>query len=181
MKKVHSILASLFILLMLTAAQCGSTPAKETPAAAGKNADIAAPDIKIMEPFARASIPNGAVYMHLMNEGEADDRLISVETDVAETAELHETTIDENEVMQMKPIHAVELPAGGSATLAPGGMHIMLMGLKQGLATGDTFELTLNFEQSGSQTIQVEVREGLTVNHDMDHSMDEGEMGHDPK
>jgi hypothetical protein len=140
-------------------AESQDTTAAESPVAP------AGPVIKVMAPFARASIPNGAVYMRLMTEGDADDRFISAETDVAETVELHETKMDENEVMRMSPIDAVELPAGGSATLEPGGIHVMLMGLQAELATGDTFELTLNFEQSGSQTIEVEVQEGMAMDY----------------
>lgn len=166
MKKLYSILM-LMLIVSLIAAQCGSAPADESPAG-----ESGAPEIKVMEPYARASIPNGAVYMHLMNEGGADDRLVSVESDVAEAAELHETKMDENDVMQMRPIEAVNLPAGGSATLEPGGMHVMLIGLTKELATGDTFEVTLNFENSEPQTIQVEVTEGAV----MEHNMEEGGM-----
>jgi copper(I)-binding protein len=165
MKKLYLILM-LMLVTSLAAAQCGSAP---VPAPAEESGS---PEIKVMEPFARASMPNGAVYMHLMNEGSADDRLISAESDVAEAVELHETKMDENDVMQMSPIEAVDLPAGASETLEPGGKHVMLLGLTEELATGDSFELTLNFENSGPQTIQVEVKEGMR----MDHSMEEDEM-----
>ncbi len=181
MSKLSTILIILLVSLSLIA--CGG--ATTTPPAESQDtiADEGAappngPVIKVMEPFARASMPNGAVYMHLMNEGDADDRLISAETDVAETVELHETKIDENQVMRMRSIDAVELPAGGSATLEPGGIHVMLMGLKEELATGDTFELTLNFEQSGSQTIQIEVQEGMTMDHDMEEADATAEHSH---
>jgi len=169
MKKLYFILMSMLIV-SLVAAQCGSAPAEESPAEESVE-ESSAPEIKVVEPFARASMPNGAVYLHLMNEGGADDRLVSVESNVAEATELHETKMDENDVMQMRPIEAVELPAGGSATLEPGGMHVMLMGLTEELGQGDTFEMILNFENSESQTIQVEVAEGMAMDHgemDMD-------------
>jgi hypothetical protein len=101
--------------------------------------------------------------------------------------------------MRMAPIDAVDVPAGGSAMLEPGGKHVMLIGLQKELATGDTFELTLNFEKSGSQTIQVEVQQGLAMDHtmeegqtdhamaegeteqDMDHAVEEAEMDADPQ
>lgn len=176
---------AIIFLISLNLIACGSVttapPAENQDTTADESAVApAGPVIKVMEPFAFASMPNGAVYMHLMNEGDADDRLISAETDVAETVELHETKMDENEVMHMGPIDAVELPAGGSATLEPGGMHIMLIGLKKELATGDTFELTLNFEQSGSQTIEVKVQEGMAMDHSqMDQEQEvEGETAH---
>ena len=174
MSKISTSLIILLISLSLIAAQCGSAtttpPAQSQDTTAAENAAApAGPVIKVMEPFASASIPNGAVYMRLMNEGDTDDRLVSVETDVAEAAELHETRM-ENDIMKMSPLDAVAVPAGGSATLEPGGMHVMLIGLKKELATGDAFELRLNFEQSGSQTIEVEVTQGMTMDHaDMDH------------
>ena len=103
--------------------------------------------------------------MHLMNEGDAEDRLLSADSDVADAVELHESKMDENGVMKMSPIEAVIVPAGGSATLEPGGMHVMLLGLKEDLATGETFELTLNFETSVPQTLMVEVAESMTMDH----------------
>lgn len=189
--------ANLIIVLMmmtLIAAQCGGSsaaaPVEEAPAA--DSAGVAAPDIKIMEPVARASLPNGAVYMRLVNKGHTADRLLGVETDVAAAAELHETSMDENDVMRMVPVDAVEVPARGSAVLEPGGIHVMLMNLHRELATGDTFELTLTFEQSGPQTIEVEVADGIAIDHsEMEHAMeemaggdmepapDEGEMDHE--
>jgi len=170
MSKLSMIVMSLLISLGLLAAQCGSTttapPAESQDlTTAGEAAAPAGPVIKVMEPYARASVPNGAVYMHLMNEGETDDRLISAETNVAETVELHESKMGDNEVMKMSPIDAVVVPAGDSATLKPGGMHVMLIGLKEELTTGDTFELTLNFEQTAPQTIEVEVTEGMAMDH----------------
>lgn len=186
MSKQSTPVIILLIALSLIAAQCGSaatTAPESQPATVAESAAApVGPVIKVMAPFARASMPNGAVYMHLMNEGDADDRLISAESDVAEAVELHETRM-ENDVMKMSPIEVVDVPAGGSATLEPGGMHVMLLGLKKELATGDTFELTLNFEQTGSQTIQVEVQQGMVMGHsDEGHEMAENEteeMAHD--
>lgn len=148
----------------LIAAQCGAAPAEtQTEASAG-------PRVQIVEPFARASMPNGAVYMTLRNESDTPDALLSAQTDVAETVELHETTMGENEVMRMSPVEKIEIPAGGSVQLEPGGLHVMLLGLKEGIAKGDKISLTLNFAESGSQTIEVEVTEGMTMNHNqMEH------------
>ena len=157
MSKLSAIPIISLIAFSVVAGQCGSATT------AGQNAETSAgPAIKVMESFARASVPNGAVYMHLMNEGGADDALISVETDAAETAELHESKMDENGVMRMSPLSRVNLPTGGSAVLEPGGMHVMLIGMKEGVAQGDNISLTLNFEKSGSQTVEVEVTEGVT-------------------
>ncbi|MCB0209551.1 MAG: copper chaperone PCu(A)C [Anaerolineae bacterium] len=163
--------ACLIIVMTLIIAACGAAPANDAAKTSSE------PVITITEPFARASMPNGAAYMTIVNEGGSDDTLLSAESDVAESVELHETTIGENDVMQMSPVENILVPAGGSALLEPGGKHVMLMGLQEGVVVGDTFTLTLNFQKSGAQTVQVEVTEGMTMDHDMD-SMEQGDMEH---
>ncbi|MCB0167219.1 MAG: copper chaperone PCu(A)C [Anaerolineae bacterium] len=173
------------LALSLMAAQCGgaATVAPPEPPAAAPGAS-GSPDITVSEPFASATIPNGAVYLTLSNPGEADDALVSVQTEAAASAELHESKMDENEVMRMSPLSKIELPAGQSVTLAPGGMHVMLLGLKDGIAVGDKINLTLNFEHAAPQTIAVDVTEGITMagEHDMEHAetamADEHDMEH---
>ena len=110
--------------------------------------------------------------MKLVNSGAVDDVLISAESEVADTVELHESKINEEDVMKMSPVPNIPVPAGGSATLQPGGLHVMLMGLNRELAVGDTFSVTLNFEKSGPKTIEVEVRDSMMGQ--MEHG--EGEM-----
>jgi copper(I)-binding protein len=151
MLKKHLPLIALLIVALMVAAQCGASSA----------ATSRGPQIKVMEPWARPSpivSGNGAVYMQLMNEGGSDDILLSAETDVAEVVELHETKM-EGDVMKMQPVSKIEVPAGGSTTLKPGGLHIMLINLKQQLIPGEKITLTLNFEKSGPMTIEAEIRE----------------------
>lgn len=102
---------------------------------------------------------NSAAYMIIGNGGQKADALIGVSTDVAAMAELHEMAM-ENEVMKMRPVagQRIEIPAGGSVELKPGGLHVMLMGLNQMLEPGKSFKLTLKFEKAGDQTVTVEVR-----------------------
>lgn len=156
--RTHLTFIILLLAATLLAAQC--SPGVTTQQSGN-------PDIAIQEPYARAAIPNGAVFMELVNEGAVDDVLVSAETEVANTVELHESKIDEAGVMKMSPVPNIPVPAGGSATLQPGGLHVMLMGLRQELAVGDTFSVTLNFEKSGPRTIEVEVRDSIM-----------GQMGH---
>jgi copper(I)-binding protein len=160
------------------AAQC--SPAQESVAPAGSA-------ITITGPSARASIPNGAVYLTLTNQGEGDDTLLKVETDAAQAAELHETQIDAEGVMRMRPLDRLPLPAGAPVTLEPGGKHIMLLDLDEGIVQGDTIRLTLNFEKAGAITIDVPVETSLTGEasgtghgHDQaEHHPDEAEHDHD--
>ena len=104
---------------------------------------------------------NGAVYMTIENEGDEDDRLVGVQSEIADAVELHTVNMVEG-VMQMRPVEdGIEIPAGGSETvvLEPGGLHVMLVGLNESLAVGDTFVVELEFEQAGSIAVDVEVRE----------------------
>lgn len=116
--------------------------------------------VAIDHPWARASIGQakaGAVYMTLANKGAQSDRLIAAATGVAKKAGLH-IHLMQNGVMKMRPVKAIEVTPGAPAVLKPGGLHIMLTGLKAPLAEGTRFPLTLTFEKAGSIEIQVKVQ-----------------------
>jgi copper(I)-binding protein len=85
----------------------------------------------------------------------------------------------EGEVMKMRRVQAVEVPAKGSAALQPGGFHIMLVGLKHPLQEGERFPLTLTFETAGEITVEfaVEGVASMGPQGDMGHgTMDHGTM-----
>ncbi|MGB0683940.1 MAG: copper chaperone PCu(A)C [Magnetovibrionaceae bacterium] len=131
--------------------------------------------IEIEDAFARAtpgSSRNGAAFMKL--ESETADRLLSGSSTVSEAVELH-THINDNGVFRMREVEAIELPAGEDVVLKPGGLHVMLMGLKAPLKEGESFELNLTFEKAGEMTVLVPVRK---VGAKMDHKMDHGEHKH---
>ena len=100
----------------------------------------------------------GAAYLVIQNNGAAEDKLLSVESDVAQTIELHETK-EMNGMLQMSPVPNIPVPAGGKAELKPGGLHVMLIGLKRELKAGDKVQLTLNFEKAGKVPVTAEVKE----------------------
>jgi len=100
----------------------------------------------------------GAAYLVIQNNGAAEDKLLSVESDVAKTIELHETK-ETNGMMAMSPVPNIPIPAGGKAELKPGGFHMMLIGLTRPLKTGDKVQLTLNFEKAGKIPVTAEVKE----------------------
>ncbi|MBK8174756.1 MAG: copper chaperone PCu(A)C [Rhodospirillales bacterium] len=119
-----------------------------------------AADITVEDAFARASagmVQTGAAFMTLKNSGSVDDKLIAAHSPVATQVELH-THIKDGEVMRMRPVPSIDVPAGGSATLQPGGLHIMLIGLKAPLKQGEQFPLTLSFAKAGEMTIEVPVK-----------------------
>ena len=102
----------------------------------------------IKEPWARASIGrNGAAYFTLVNTGDTDLKVVGIMAGVAKRAELH-THIMDGDVMRMRPVDHIMVPAGKSVTLKPGGDHVMLMGLTGKLKEGDTFPLTVMVENA---------------------------------
>jgi periplasmic copper chaperone A len=132
-----------------------------------------APLVQVQDAWSRATAPSartGGVFLSLTDTG-APDRLVSVATPVAGTAELHET-VNEGGVMKMRPVSGLALAAGQKVELKPGGYHIMLMGLKQQLKPGDSFPVTLNFEKSPPVTVSVTVgRAGAAGPEAMGHAM----------
>ncbi|MFQ5784315.1 MAG: copper chaperone PCu(A)C [Alphaproteobacteria bacterium] len=118
--------------------------------------------LHIDHPWARATAgmaKSGAAYMAISNHGEEADRLTRVATPAAKMAKLHAHLMD-NGVMKMVPLKAIEIDPGEPTILKPGGLHIMLMGLEKPLLKGESFPLTLTFEQAGSIDVEVVV-EGI--------------------
>lgn len=116
-------------------------------------------DLHIGHPWSRAtapSAPNGGAYLTIENKGAAADRLLAARGDVAERVELHTHTMKDG-VMQMRPVEAIEVPAGGKVELKPGGLHVMLLGLKAPLVKDQRFPLTLVFERAGEVPVDVVV------------------------
>jgi copper(I)-binding protein len=115
--------------------------------------------ITVKNSWARESPPtvtNGAVYMTLINHGNEADYLIGASGDVAATIELHHHVL-ENNMMKMRQTDSVEISPNKPTVLKPGALHIMLIGLQQPLAAGQTFPLTLQFEKTSNITVDVTV------------------------
>jgi copper(I)-binding protein len=120
-------------------------------------ADIKVDNAKARATFAMAQ--TGAAYLTLFNESDAADTLtsVSVPASIASVVELH-TVEMQSDMMRMRRMDTgIPLAPKETVTLAPGGYHIMLMGLAGPLNEGDTIPLTLNFEVAPSQTISVPV------------------------
>lgn len=128
--------------------------------AAAQHENLVLGDIEISAAFARATLPNapvGGAYMTITNTGGTADRLVSVASDVAEAVELHEMALV-NDVMNMQPVEGgIALAPGESVTLAPGGLHVMFMGLGQPFVEGECVTITLTFETAGTTDICVPV------------------------
>ena len=92
----------------------------------------------------------------MSNTGKQADRLVAASVDVADHAELH-THLNDNGVMKMRQIPDIPVEAGATVKLQPGGLHIMLMDLKQPLKEGDKIPMTLRFEKAGEVKVDVHV------------------------
>ena len=101
--------------------------------------------------------PNGAAYFRVENHGANADRIVSVHTPIAERAEFHTHEMDGN-VMTMRHVHSVDVPAHGTVAFEPEGLHVMLFRLKEPLVGGKRFLLTLEFEEAGEVELSVEIR-----------------------
>jgi copper(I)-binding protein len=103
----------------------------------------------------------GAFYVIIKNTGTVADKLIGVKSDACGMAELHETVDKGGGMMEMQPIagQAIEIPAGGTVELKPGGMHIMCMMKKADFKMGDKYPVTLVFEKSGEMKLEAEIKD----------------------
>lgn len=97
------------------------------------------------------------MFLTIHNRGEVADRLIGGSTPVANSVQIHDITMD-GAIMRMRRNDSLDVPAGGSVKLAPGGTHLMLVGLKAPLEAGTTVPLSLQFGKSGRIDVAVKVR-----------------------
>ena len=124
--------------------------------------------ITIGHPYARATAagqPTGGGYMSFANAGPAD-KLVAISADVSTSVELHTMTM-EGDVMRMRQVDAIELAAGKTVELKPGGYHVMFVGLKAPLKAGDKFPAKLKFEKAGEVdvTFNVEAPAAAAAEH----------------
>jgi copper(I)-binding protein len=131
-------------------------------------------DLEITGAFTRATLPNAPVgggYLTITNNGAADDRLVSVSTPLAGTSQIHEMKM-EGDVMKMNELpDGLAIPAGESVSLAPGGYHLMFMGLTGPFVEGQSIAVTLTFEKAGTVEVQLPVGSPAAKGPAMGHSM----------
>ncbi len=116
--------------------------------------------------WVRASTPGAtmtAAYLTITNDGDADDTLTGVTSPSAGSVGMHRTSTSTDTpsmpgMVGMDEVDAIHVPAGGTATLEPGGFHLMLSGLAGDLVAGSKVTLVLTFEHAGPVTVEAEVR-----------------------
>ncbi len=128
----------------------------------GAAPQIKAGDLAIASPVIRATPPNAPVsggFMSIANSGTQADRLIGGSADFAGKVEIHEMAM-EGDVMKMRPVEGgLEIPAGGSVELKPGGYHVMFMKITEQMKPGEKRKAKLVFEKAGEVEIEFDVIE----------------------
>ncbi len=125
-----------------------------------KNPEYRLGQLKIENPYARATAPGQKAaggFMKIENKGTAD-QLIAASSPVAGEMQLHTMAMDGN-VMKMREVKAIDVPANGSVDLKPGGLHLMFMDIKTPLKAGEAVPVKLKFQKAGEVEIKVPVRE----------------------
>ncbi|WP_404298451.1 copper chaperone PCu(A)C [Halomonas sp.] len=123
---------------------------------------------------------NTAAFMVLHNRGDSDLAVVDARSPAAEITELH-NHVDVDGVMQMRRVAEIGVPAGGSAELAPGGLHLMLIDLVAPLHEGDEVEITLVLDSDETLTFSAPVRRIEVMGGGMsgkDSSQSEGHQAH---
>jgi len=117
--------------------------------------------VSVERPWSRATPPGakiGVGFLQLRNAGASPVRVVGASSPVARRVEMHVTT-REGDVMRMRQVESLEIPAGGTFELKPGGAHLMLVDLRRPLAKGERVPLTLELEKGGALQVELRVAE----------------------
>ena len=116
--------------------------------------------IVIRDTWARPGLQGGnsAVFFTVENNSAVNDQLLSADSDIASSVEVHRTIMEDG-VMKMKQQFSVPIPVNGSVIFKPGDLHIMLIDLNSDLNAGDEFDVSLQFEHAGEINLTVVVKE----------------------
>jgi copper(I)-binding protein len=149
-------------LLLLAAAACA--------AIAVHAHDYKLGSLTVEHPTARFTVAGqkaGGGFLSIDNRGAAD-RLVGASSPASERVELH-TMRMEGDVMRMRRVDAIDVPANGRLEMGPGGNHLMFMGLKAPLKIGDSFPMKLRFQKAGEVTVEVQVEAPVPGRKDSTH------------
>lgn len=154
-----------------TSASAGTTPATDAPPTEAPAAAITIADAWSRQPAEGQTVT--AVYGVLTNPTDADVTVVAASTPVTDTVELHETIMNDDGTMTMRPVEGgFVIPAGGTFAFESGGPHIMLLDIVAAEYPTDEVEVTLEFDAAEPLTFMAEVR--AIDGEDMGSGMDMG-------
>ena len=119
----------------------------------------AADMVTVDEPYVRLAPPNApatAAFMVIKNAGDKDVKVVKADNPASKATELH-THLNENGVMKMRPVAAIEIKSKGETALKPGGLHVMLINLNAPMKEGDVVPITLTFDDGSSKKVDAKV------------------------
>ncbi len=160
-----SLLAAIAAVTLLTACKPSATapaaapaPATEPPAAAAAETRIGA--LLIVDASSRETPLAGGTapgFLTIRNTGGEDDRLLAASSPAVASVEIHEMSMADGQMTMRALPEGLAIPAGGEVQLAPGGLHLMLIGVREPLAAGQTLPVELRFEKAGAVTVALAV------------------------
>lgn len=155
-KHIHLIAIASALVLSACARSAPQTPTPEAAAEPAQSLVIAA---AWSRSTAEIEAGTGIVYMTITNNTDRVETLVAAKTSAAEVVEFHIHVQDANGVMRMRMVDGgrIEIPAGETVILEPGGLHLMLINLIEPLEAGASYPLTLKFERAGEWTLYVPV------------------------
>ncbi|MBK7417499.1 MAG: copper chaperone PCu(A)C [Dechloromonas sp.] len=119
----------------------------------------AADMVTVDEPYVRLAPPNApatGAFMVIKNAGDKDVKVVKADNPASKATELH-THLNENGVMKMRPVAAIDVKSKGEAVLKPGGLHVMLINLNAPMKEGDVVPITLTFDDGSSKKVDAKV------------------------
>jgi len=146
------LLTALIALVVVSGGQSSASPVEGS---ADVRDQLSVRDAWVAEALPGQSMT--AAYMIISNQGDVDEELLSVESEVAEKVELHKME-QQGEMMRMRRVDSIVIGPGEEVELEPGGLHIMLIGLTQEVKEGDTIEFKLNFESGANLMVSAPVK-----------------------
>ena len=153
-------LVAAWLLAAATGGGAATAVATEVDTRMAPAADAASSgSIRVVGAWSRSTAPGasvGVVYFEVINAGPADT-LLAIECPAAEHAEMHATASADG-IMKMRPVASVDIPAGGHLSFQPGGLHAMLVGIKEPLKEGARLPLTLVFRRAGKLRFEAAIQ-----------------------
>jgi copper(I)-binding protein len=128
---------------------------------------LAAPTMDVIDGWVREAPPTSrvlAAYMRIINQTEGDLTVTGITSPDFDAADLHRTVVEDG-VARMLPVPELTIPAGGSITLEPGGLHLMLFDPVRPLQQGDSVTLVLHRSDDICITLSVPVLRGTGAEH----------------
>jgi copper(I)-binding protein len=131
----------------------------------------AADNVTVQDPYVRLAPPNApatGAFMVIKNGGDKDVKVLKADNPASRVTELH-THLNENGVMKMRPVPAIDVKAKGQAVLQPGGLHVMMIDLKAPMKEGDVVPITWTFDDGSSKQVDAKVVRPMAAGMPMEH------------